>query len=82
MIADLTKLLGTECIDLIDLNSAPPLFAYEAIKQRSELFISDERTRVEFETGALSRYFDTAYFLKRHSQLGLKALKEEYGISS
>lgn len=82
MIADLTKLLGTEDIDLIDLNSAPPFFAYEAIKQRSELFVSNEAIRIDFEAGVLARYFDAEYFLKRHSVLGLKALKEEYGISS
>lgn len=82
IISKLTKILGTENIDLIDLNSAPPLFAYEAIKQRSELFISDEKVRIEFETGVLERYFDAEYFLKRHAQLGLKTLKEEYGITA
>lgn len=82
MLSDLTKISGTDSIDLVDLNSAPPFFAYEAIKQRSELFVSDETTRIDFEVGVLSRYFDAQYFLKRHSFLGIKALKKEYGIGT
>lgn len=82
LLSYLTKFLGTNNIDLIDLQSAPPFFAYEAIKHRKELYIADEDTRVSFETKALTNYFDQKYYLSRHSLLGMRKLKEEYGIRS
>lgn len=82
LLSYLTKFLGTNNIDLIDLQSAPPLFAYEAIKHRKELYVEDEDTRVSFETRALASYFDQKYYLSRHTILGMEKLKEEYGIRS
>lgn len=82
LLSDLGKFLGTENIDLIDLQNASPFFAYEAIKHRKELYIKDENTRVSFETKVLTSYFDQKYYLSRHSALGLGKLKEEYAIRS
>lgn len=82
MITDLTKLLNSDSLDLIDLKEASPFFCYEAINKRKEIFVKDEKTRVEFETKTLSRYFDRQYYLKRHRVSGIQNLKEEYGISA
>lgn len=82
LISELAKFLGTDNIDLIDLQNASPFFAYEAIKHRKELYVEDEDTRVNFETKALASYFDQKYYLSRHAVLGLGKLKEEYGIRS
>ena len=80
VIADLSKILGTDNIDLVDLGSANPHLAFEAIKHRKEIYSKDEKTRVHFETKVLSEYFDQQFYLSRHTILGLKNLKEEYGI--
>lgn len=80
MLSELSKILGTDNIDLVDLNSATPHLSYEAIKQRQEIYFKDERTRVDFETKVLSEYFDQQFYLSRHTLLGLENLKEEYGI--
>lgn len=82
LLSNLAKFLGTDNIDLIDLQNASPLFAYEAIKHRKELYVEDENIRVNFETKALANYFDQKYYLSRHAILGLVKLKEEYGIRS
>lgn len=82
LISDLAKFLGTDNIDLIDLQGSSPIFAYEAIRHRKELYVKDEDSRVIFETKALSSYFDQKYYLGRHTLLGLGKLKEEYGIRS
>lgn len=80
LISCLTRLLKTDALDLIDLEDASPFFCYEAIKHRKEIFVKDEKLRIDFETKVLSRYFDRQFYLKRHSREGIQKLKEEYGI--
>lgn len=82
LLYDITKLLKTDKVDLIDLHGASPFFCFEAIKHRKEIFVRNEKTRIEFEIRVLSEYFDQQYYLKRHSILGIQKLKEEYGIST
>ena len=81
LISDLTRLLKTDALDLIDLEEASPFFCYEAIKHRKEIFVKDEKLRIDFETKVLSRYFDHQFYLKRHRITGIQNLKEEYGVS-
>lgn len=76
------QILKTDNLELIDLEDASPHFRYEAIKHRKEVFVKDEKVRIDCETKVLSEYFDRQYYLKRHSMLGLEKLKEEYGISA
>ncbi len=82
MISDLSKMLKTDNIDFVDLSSAPPALKFEAIKQRYEIYVKDEATRVAFETDTLSSLFDRQYYLRRSSLLGIRQLKEEYGIGA
>lgn len=82
LVADLTKLLKTDALDLIDLDKASPFLCYEAIKKRKEIFIRDEKARISFETKTLCEYFDRQFYLKRHRLTGMQNLKEEYGITA
>ena len=82
IITDLTTILKTDSIDLIDLTNASAVLRFEAVKLRKELFIRDEYARIIFETRTLSDYFDGQYYLKRHVHLGVKQLRSEYGIGS
>jgi predicted nucleotidyltransferase len=52
--------LGTDEIDVVVLNEAPPLLRHRALKGSVRLFDRDPRARVRLETAALLDYFDTA----------------------
>lgn len=54
------KALGTDEVDVVVLNQAPPLLRHRALKGGSRLFERDPRARVRLETAALLDYFDTA----------------------
>lgn len=82
LISDVSSLLETDTIDLIDLELASPLLRFEAIKNRREIFVRNENIRVAFEAKVLSEYFDRQYYLKRHVTLGMRMLKEEYGLKT
>lgn len=52
--------LGTDEVDVVVLNDAPPLLRHRALKGGARLLDRDPRARVRFETTALLDYFDTA----------------------
>lgn len=52
--------LGTDEVDVVVLNEAPPLLQHRAMKGTARLFERDPRARVRLETAALLDYFDTA----------------------
>jgi predicted nucleotidyltransferase len=52
--------LGTDEVDVVVLNGAPPLIRHRALKGGTRLFDRDPRARVRLETAALLDYFDTA----------------------
>ena len=52
--------LGTDEVDIVVLNDAPPLLRHRALKSGARLFDRDPRARVRLETMALLDYFDTA----------------------
>ncbi len=56
-----TELIGlthTNDVDVVLLNEAPPLLAFEIVSKGKQFFGSD-RDRVRFETAAIKRYIDT-----------------------
>ncbi len=53
-------------VDVIDLDTAPPLLLREVVKEGRLLFAASDDERVAFETAALARYADTAHL--RHVQ--------------
>ena len=52
-------------VDVVDLNSAPIRFQYEAIKCRRDIFVRSRRVRDNFEYGTLVRYGDEMFFMKQ-----------------
>ncbi len=60
MISDLAHVLGTDKVDLVILNEAPPLLANEVISKGKLLFCRNDRARLRFEAWAKLRYADTA----------------------
>ncbi|MFQ6100668.1 MAG: HepT-like ribonuclease domain-containing protein [Anaerolineae bacterium] len=57
LLLDLRQVLGDGSVDLVYLNDASPVLAYQIITGRL-LYCADERQRVTVETRALRDYFD------------------------
>lgn len=61
-------------VDLVDLDSAPPLLAHEIISGGQLLFCGDDTQRTRFESRAIARYLDTAHLRKvQHTYLRERA---------
>ena len=75
LISDIAILIKKNKIDLIILNEAPLLLAYNIIKS-GIILKSDEKERVKFETKILSMYLDEKYYIKRHTEETLKRIAE------
>ena len=58
--ADLEAAAGRR-VDLVVLNTAPPLLAHQVVATGRLLVCHDDAERVAFEARTASRYFDTAY---------------------
>jgi uncharacterized protein len=54
----ISSVLHTDEVDVVILNQAPSLLAYQVIKYRKVLFCRDESKRVSFEANAIDRYLD------------------------
>lgn len=57
---EITGLLGTDEVDLVLLNNAPPLMRHRAIREGKRLVERDHDERVRLETRAILDYLDTA----------------------
>ena len=82
ILGDLSEILKTDKIDLVDLKKAPPFLQFEAIRKRKEIFVRDENIRIGFETKVLFDFFDRQYFVNRHIRMGISDLKKEYAIAN
>src|SRR5215831_8464645 len=60
LIGALTRLFGTDKVDVVVLNEASPLLAYEVLRNGVLLYCPDDNTRVDFQVRALCAYEDTA----------------------
>ena len=63
--SDLERATGRR-VDLVDVDTAPPLLQREIVKEGRLLWAASDDERVAFETRALARYMDTAHL--RHVQ--------------
>ena len=75
LMAEIAGLIRKNKIDLVVLNEAPLLLAYNIIKN-GIILKSDEIERVKFETKILSMYLDEQYYIKRHTEETLKRIAE------
>lgn len=73
----LSHLFKTDHVDVVDLNSAPPAFRYEAMKPRCDIYTRSESQRVNFEFRAMQEHLDRLYFIKRHTKIGLATIARE-----
>jgi predicted nucleotidyltransferase len=67
----LTAFLGTERLDIVDLNRASPAFCFEIIRSGQILYAADEEIQLQFELGVVRQYHDTAY-LRQKQEEGLR----------
>lgn len=56
---DLMALLRTNDVDVVILNHATPLLAYEVVKYGIKVFCRDEAERIRFEVHTFQQYVDT-----------------------
>jgi predicted nucleotidyltransferase len=68
-------------VDLIDVDTAPPLLQREIVMQGRLLWAASDDERVAFETRALARYMDTAH-LRRVQREYLHDWAEAYRAGS
>jgi predicted nucleotidyltransferase len=80
LIAGLVHLLKHNRVDLVILNRATPLLAYEVIHNGNVLFSRSEDQRIQFEVLSLKRHSDTKHlrtikriYIKERSKQGLPA---------
>ena len=59
LLGDLSCIFGTDHVDLVLLNEAPPLLAYETLRHGVLLYCADAQTRIEFQVRTLRAYEDT-----------------------
>ncbi len=59
LLGDLSCIFGTDHVDLVMLNEAPPLLAYETLRHGILLYCADAQTRIEFQVCTLRAYEDT-----------------------
>jgi predicted nucleotidyltransferase len=59
LIGDAASALGTNEVDLVVLNDAPPLLKHRALRSTVPLLDRDPMTRIKLETRAISEYLDT-----------------------
>jgi len=74
-LSEITLLIKKDKIDLILLNEAPLLLAYNVIKH-GVILKSIEIERVKFETKIISMYLDQQYYIKRHNEISLNRFAE------
>ncbi len=63
LIADVSHACRRPDVDVVILNEAPPLLAYEVVGRGTLLFERDRDQRVAFEARAAGQYLDFAPFL-------------------
>lgn len=64
IINDLIELLSFDRIDVVILNTSPPLLSHEVIKRGLLLFSKDETKRIQYTANATMHYIDTIHLRK------------------
>lgn len=75
--ADLGQILGSDKVEILDLDQAPVNFRYAAFSPRGEVYIKSENKRIDFEHQVMKEYFDQLYYLHRHSLASLATIAKE-----
>lgn len=59
LLGDLLRIFGTDHVDLVMLDEASPLLAYETLRHGVLLYCAEAQTRIEFQVCTLRAYEDT-----------------------
>lgn len=73
LVDGVSQVLGTE-VDLIILNTAPPLLKHQTIKHGKLVYCRDEKARIEFEARAEGEYLDFSRALARYDEWLMKEI--------
>lgn len=71
LVDEASQVLGNE-VDLIILNTAPPLLKHQTIKHGKVVYCRNEKARIEFEARAHDEYLDFSRALARYDEWLLK----------
>jgi len=69
----LSKILGNE-VDLIILNTSPPLLKHQVIKHGKIVYSQSEEARIAFEARAQSEYLDFSRAIERYNKCFTKQI--------
>ncbi len=75
LLGDLSRICGTDNVDLVMLNEASPLLAYETLRHGVLLYCADAQTRIEFQVRTLRAYEDTVPLRRLLSEAMVARLK-------
>ncbi|MFQ5979886.1 MAG: nucleotidyltransferase domain-containing protein [Candidatus Heimdallarchaeota archaeon] len=62
-------------VDIVILNSAPPILAFEIIKNGKLFYCKDEEIRISFEVSAIRNYLDYKFYNDRFNEEYLDSLR-------
>ncbi len=83
MIAELADLLGTDEIDLVILNRAPPLLVHRVVTRGKLVYARDDLLRTRFEARAIQEYLDIKPLLELQGRYLRERIKEgRFGVRS
>ena len=66
---DLSRALGTDRLDLVDLRAAGPVLKWNVVASEARFYCRDEHAANEFELRALSEYRDSAYRRRMQTEI-------------
>jgi hypothetical protein len=72
--------LGTERVDLVDLQRAPPVLRFQIIQTGLPLYVSDQSAQEKFELATLHLYRDTR-FLRRQQHEYVKERFAQWSLN-
>jgi predicted nucleotidyltransferase len=67
--------LGTERLDLVDLQRASPVLRFEILRTGQPIYVADEDFQQRYELQTIRVYQDTSYLRRRQREI----LKERFG---
>ncbi|MBC7324887.1 MAG: nucleotidyltransferase domain-containing protein [Moorella sp. (in: Bacteria)] len=79
LIAELMKLLGTNDVDVVILNEAPPLLKFKVINRGRVIFSRSEKERLAIHVKAFNEYQDFRPFLAVQGRYLVDRLKNTEG---
>lgn len=71
LVNKLSKILGND-VDLIILNTSPPLLKYQVIKHGKLVYSRNEKVRIEFEARTQNEYLDFSRAIARYDECLMK----------